>query len=88
MPRLDWSYRSETFNDTFNTAIIAQDGYSTVNGSIAWLSSNEKLRLTLGVTNLTDEEYLVSGVAGDAFQSFEGLYARQREWYATYSYEF
>jgi iron complex outermembrane receptor protein len=88
LPRLDWSYRSETFNDTFNTAIIAQDGYSTVNGSIAWLSSNEKLRLTLGVTNLTDEEYLVTGVAGDAFQSFEGLYARQREWYAAYSYDF
>ena len=88
LPRLDWSYRSETFNDTFNTAMIAQDGYSTVNGSIAWLSSNEKLRLTFGVTNLTDEEYLVTGVAGDAFQSFEGLYARQREWYATYAYEF
>ncbi len=88
LPRIDWSYRSETFNDTFNTPQIAQDSYSLVNASVAWISTSENQRFTVGVTNLTDEDYLVTGVAGDAFQSFEGLFARSREWYASYSYEF
>lgn len=88
LPRIDWSYRSDSFNDTFNTLEIAQESYSLVNASVTWVSANENQRLTFGVTNLTDEDYLVTGIAGDAFQAFEGLFARQREWYATYSYEF
>lgn len=86
--RIDWSYRSDTFNDAFNTPEIAQDSYSIVNASLAWESANEFQRLTLGVTNLTDEDYLVTGVIGDAFQSLEGIYARQRQWYLTYQYRF
>lgn len=88
IPRIDWSYRSDTFNDAFNTPEIAQEAYSTVNVSIAWASADESQRLTLGATNLTDEDYLVTGVIGDAFQAFEGIFARQREWYLTYDYRF
>ena len=33
--------------------------------------------------NLTDENYLITGIIGDAFQSYEGLYDRGREWYVT-----
>jgi iron complex outermembrane receptor protein len=29
---------------------------------------------------MTDEEFLITGVYGTAFQSFEGLYDRGREW--------
>ena len=86
--RIDWSYRSDTFNDSFNTPIIAQDSYSVLNANLAWLSAEEHHRVTLGVTNLTDEDYLVTGISGDAFQSYEGIFAREREWYLTYSYSF
>jgi len=88
VPRVDWSYRSETFNDAFNTPLIAQDSYSLVNASIAWLSANDTQRLTIGVKNLSDEDYLVTGIAGDAFQALEGIFARQREWYVSYAYRF
>ena len=88
IPRVDGSYRSETFNDSFNTPQIAQDAYSIVNASLTWESANSVQSLSLGVTNLTDEDYLVTGVIGDAFQSFEGVFARPREWYLSYSYNF
>jgi iron complex outermembrane receptor protein len=32
--------------------------------------------------NLSDEQYLVTGVYGTAFQSFEGMYERGRQWRA------
>ncbi|MEM1154936.1 MAG: TonB-dependent receptor, partial [Pseudomonadota bacterium] len=88
LPRLDWSYRSKTYNDSFNTPEIAQDAYSLVNTSLAWQSASESQRLTLGVANLTDEDYLITGISGDAFQAYEGIYARGREWYVTYDYRF
>jgi iron complex outermembrane receptor protein len=88
IPRLDIAYRSDFFNDTFNTPEIAQDAYTTVNASVSWLSADEAWRVSVGATNLTDEDYLVTGVAGDAFQVYEGLFARGREWYATLNYSF
>jgi iron complex outermembrane receptor protein len=81
-PRLDWSYRSKFFNDTFNTPEIAQtDGYHLANVSVAWQDSAEEWRVSLGVNNITDEDYLVTGIIGDAFQSYETLYNRGREWH-------
>jgi len=42
----------------------------------------------LGATNLGDEDYLVTGIIGDAFQAYEGVYARGREYYLTLRYDF
>ncbi|HJN48943.1 MAG: TonB-dependent receptor [Pseudomonadales bacterium] len=86
-PRLDWSYRSKFFNDTFNTPQIAQrKGYHLANVSIAWQNPGEEWRVTLAVENLTDEEYLITGIIGDAFQSYETLYNRGREWRLRFQY--
>ncbi len=45
-------------------------------------------QVTLGGLNLTDEEYLLSGIVGDAFQSYEGVYARGTQWYLTLRYNY
>lgn len=82
-PRLEWSYRSEFDNDAFNTPQIFQESYNLVNANIAWRNSDENLSVIAGITNLTDENYLITGIIGDAFQSYEGLYDRGREWYLT-----
>lgn len=80
-PRLDWSYRSKFFNDTFNTPQIAQsDGYHLTNVSLAWQNPAENWRVILSVNNLADEDYLITGIIGDAFQSYETLHNRGREW--------
>jgi|TARA_Y100000031_G_scaffold156354_1_gene210561 iron complex outermembrane receptor protein len=87
-PRLDWSYRSKFFNDTFNTPQIAQRaGYDLANLSVAWQDPGENWRITLAVNNLTDEKYLITGIIGDAFQSYETLYNRGREWRLKVQYQ-
>ena len=83
VPRVDWAYRSRFDNDAFNTPQISQPGYHLVNASVAWRNADDSITVTGGVLNLTDENYLITGIIGDAFQSYEGLYARGQEWYLT-----
>lgn len=87
--RGDWNYRSRVFFDAPNDPIISQPGYHVVNVSAAFLTVDRHWRLTVGVTNLTDKAYLVSGFADLRNSSFaDGVYARPREWYATIRYSF
>jgi len=87
-PRLEWAYRSEFDNDAFNTPEIRQDDYHLVNANVAWQNGDENITIIAGGTNLTDENYLVTGIIGDAFQSYEGLYNRGRQWYLTANFGF
>ncbi len=86
--RLDWSYRGDQEMDTFNSPEIRQESYSLINANVRWTSADEKYEVTMGGTNLADEKYLVSGIVGDAFQSYEGVYARGSEWYLKMLYNF
>ena len=86
--RLDWSYRADQEMDTFNSPEIRQDSYSLLNANVRWTSADEKYEVMLGGTNLADEKYLVSGIVGDAFQAYEGVYARGSEWYLKMLYNF
>lgn len=87
-PRVDWSYRSKVFNDAVNTPLLAQPGYHLVNAAIAFTDATERLMITLGVKNLTDEEYLTSGYADDFSGNIEGAFGRPREWYLSTRYNF
>ncbi|MEM6999237.1 MAG: TonB-dependent receptor [Pseudomonadota bacterium] len=78
--RLDWSYRSETFNDAFNTPILETDAYDLLDASVRWTNPEEDWVVVLSGHNLSDEEYLVTGVYGTAFQVFEGVFDRGRQW--------
>jgi iron complex outermembrane receptor protein len=80
--RIDWSYHSSFFNDTFNTPQIAQDdGYEIVNLNFAWHDSRDAWRVLVGVKNLTDNDYLITGIIGDAFQSYEQMENRGRQYW-------
>jgi iron complex outermembrane receptor protein len=86
--RVDWSWRDEQYMDTFNTEQIAQDDYQLVNANLSWWSASNRFSATAGVKNINDEDYLITGVLGDAFQSYEGVYDRGREYYLTLRYNF
>ena len=88
IPRVDWSYRSAFENDSFNTPQIHQNGYNMLNANITWENADENMSLVAGVKNLTDEKYLITGIIGDAFQSYEGLFDRGRQWYVTARFNF
>lgn len=90
-PRVDVSYRDETFFDTSNTALIAQtDTITTVDASMAISSNNSDWRVVIGINNATDEVYPVSGNSslstGTGYA--EIAYARPREYFASFSYNF
>ena len=78
--RADWSYRSETFNDAYNTALLETNSYDLFDASIRWSDTNSNWTVVLSGQNLTDEEFLTTGVYGTAFQSYEGAYDRGRQW--------
>ena len=82
MLRADWSYRSETYNDAYNTPLLETDSYSLVDASVRWTNQQGDWSVILSGRNLADEQYLVTGVYGTAFQSFEGVYERGRQWRA------
>lgn len=84
--RLEWTYRSGFENDAFNTPQISQSGYRLYNANVTWQNNNNDLALVLGLKNLTDEEFLHTGIIGDAFQSYEALYDRGRQAYMTLRY--
>jgi iron complex outermembrane receptor protein len=86
--RGDWSYRSETFNDAYNTPLLETDSYSLVDASARWTNTDGDWTVIVSGINLSDEEYLVTGVYGTAFQSLEGVYNRGRQWRVEARYSF
>jgi len=85
--RGDWSYRSRYFNDAFNSPQIAQDGFSLIDASVT-LRNTSGLSAAIGAKNLTDKNYLATGVFGDAFSSFEGIFDRGRQWFIRVGFEY
>jgi iron complex outermembrane receptor protein len=78
--RGDWAYRDSTYNDAYNTELLKTDAYDLYDASVRWVNAADDLSVVLSGRNLGDEEYLVTGVYGTAFQAIEGLYDRGRQW--------
>jgi iron complex outermembrane receptor protein len=80
--RWDWSYSSELAKDAENTPELLQPAYSTLNASLAFTSASERWAVSVGGTNLTQEDYLVTGNYNPAIGAVYGVYNPPREWYA------
>ncbi|MBI1732038.1 MAG: TonB-dependent receptor, partial [Gammaproteobacteria bacterium] len=87
--RGDYSYRDDMFMDPNNTPILRQDGYGLVSARLAFVTTDEHWELALSGTNLTDEQYLVNGIAAlDSFGTAEGYFGRPREWALSLMYRY
>jgi len=83
-PRLDWSYRDDTFKDARNTAELFQPGYDLLAASLIFEDNDGKWLLQLTGRNLSDDRYISSGFADEAVQSVaEASFGRPREWELT-----
>ncbi len=80
-PRLDWSYKSEMQGTAENDRDVIQDSFQVVNASVGYVSASAQWSANLGVTNVTDEEYLLSANQNDRIGYAEGVFARERQWY-------
>jgi iron complex outermembrane receptor protein len=90
-PRADLAFQAETFFDANNTVEIAQLEDATVlNLSVALAPPDEQWRITFGVNNANDELYAIGGNSSLTTSSgyAEIGYARPREWYLTFEYNF
>jgi iron complex outermembrane receptor protein len=91
-PRVDASYQDTTFFDAINTREIAQlDDVTTVNAQLQISrDGGGSWRVVMGVNNVTDELYPIAGnsslTTGSGYA--EIAYARPREWFANFQYEF
>jgi iron complex outermembrane recepter protein len=91
-PRLDASLQTSTYFDATNTAEIAQlEDITTVNASVRFSrGSDSPWNVIVGLNNATDEIYPVAGnsslTTGSGYA--EVAYARPREWFLNFQYEF
>ena len=90
-PRADVAMQGETFFDANNTIEIAQqDSFTVLNLSLAVEPADGKWRLLGGVNNATDELYATGGnsslTTGSGYA--EIAYARPREYFVNFSYNF
>jgi iron complex outermembrane receptor protein len=63
----DLGYRSEYHVDINNLEALAQDGYGVINASVDYEDGDARWRVSLGVKNLTDAEYITHGFDLTAF---------------------
>jgi iron complex outermembrane receptor protein len=91
VPRVDASYQSQTFFDATNTPEIAQlNDVTRVNAQLQLRGNDSKWRFIVGVNNATDETYPIAGNSSLSTGSgyAEIAYARPREWFASFAYDF
>lgn len=81
LARADLAYRSSFFTQAANDPITEQDSYSLLNLT-ATLEIGEQITIQGGVTNATDEEYLLGATSSLNTLGFaEGNYAAPRQYY-------
>jgi iron complex outermembrane recepter protein len=90
-PRVDVSYQTKTYFDAINTRETAQlDDYTLLNASVRVGPETGSWKVTAGVNNATDELYAIAGnsslTTGSGYA--EIAYARPREWFTQFTYEF
>jgi iron complex outermembrane receptor protein len=94
-PRFDVYGQSEIcfgplLNLTATRDQLCDDGYELLNASLMWTSAEGGWRATLGITNLTDEEYFLNSFPLTIFNqpTAEKQPGRPSEWFLTIAKDF
>lgn len=78
---VDYSHRSEVFNDAENTPLLVRPDSENLNATITFTGANDNWDLSLGGTNLTDDRYLTTGQAQLAGGQIYGTYNPPQQLY-------
>ena len=89
VPRVDWSYRSEVFNDALNFPALRQPGFHLVDLALTYFSADEKWDVSAFCKNVTDERYITAGFANILLGGWAvATVGRPREWGVSFAYHF
>jgi iron complex outermembrane recepter protein len=90
VPRLDWIYTDDTYQDASNDEKLLSDSYDLINASISFTTIDDTWEVVLAGRNLTDESYLIAGRSSynSATAYSAGTFSRQREWSLSAQYNF
>lgn len=86
--RLSWVHKSKTHFEPVNDDFVAESGYDAVNISTTFSPAAGNWSLRLGLNNVTDERYIVAGDANGAIGYRLAVFARPRNWFASFNYSF
>lgn len=87
--RLDWSYRSEVFNDALNFPELRQPGYHLLDLAMTYVSADERWEVSVFGKNVTDERYIQAGFANILLGGWAvATLGRPAEWGASFAYHF
>lgn len=87
--RLDWSYRSEVFNDALNFPELRQAGFHLLDLALTYVSPGERWELSVFGKNVTDERYINAGFANILLGGWAvATLGRPREWGLSFAYRF
>lgn len=78
----DYTHTSSLWNDTERTLLLKRPTTDVFNASITYEHPSNHWRLTAGGTNITNERYLMNGLANLGGGLIYGAYNRPAEWYA------
>ena len=84
----DYSRISSMWNDTQRTYLLKRPTVDVLAASITYRAPDAKWDLTFGGTNLTNDRYIVNGLAQLAGGVIYGSYNRPREWYLRLGFKF
>lgn len=79
--RVDTSYWTEYANDPDNSPEIFTPDTFLANASLKWLAPSDKYSVSVGVKNLTDNEYLQSGYLADTIGTSDVIFDRGRQFF-------
>ena len=79
----DYTYTAKLANDLGNTQVLIRDATNVANASVTYGAPTDRWLFTVGVSNLTDERYLMNGQNQPAVQDIYGTYSPPREWFAS-----
>ncbi len=86
--RGDVSHSSSLAKDAENTPELIQGAYTLLSASVTVAEPDDAWAVSLGVTNLGDERYLVTGNYNPSVGTVYGVFNRPREWYARVRFSF
>ena len=87
--RGDYSWRDKTYKDAINTEELIQDAYGLLHAGATLVSDSGRWEFAVFGDNLTNEKYILSGVAGKPdFGLVAASFARPRHWEVRVRYRF